>query len=183
MKVEGRLGHDACKEQNGNAVSDALLVDLLAHPHHQSRAGCEGENNDEGYKNAGTTVSVKDNVLSIHAAVAQVEIVRRALNKTQDNGNIPGDGSNLFAALFPFLGHSLQRPDSHRQQLHNNGAVDIGANTHGKERSIGESTAGKHIQIAQGCAVIVAHNGIHQSPQRLRIQEGNRDYRTKPETR
>ena len=42
----GHSCHDTGKQQDGNTVSNAILVDLLAEPHHQSRTGCKREDDN-----------------------------------------------------------------------------------------------------------------------------------------
>src|SRR5699024_884742 len=114
-------GDDTGKQDDGNAVAHTLVVNLLAHPHDKGGAGGKSQHDDEGNEHTGKAVGVFHNALA-----AQVEVVGHALDEAQDNGDIPGDGGNLLAAFFPFLGHPLQQRDGDGQQLHDDGAVDIG---------------------------------------------------------
>ena len=137
--------HNTGEQQDRNTVADTVLVDLLAHPHHQRRTGGEGE--DDNHSREGllpTTVEHGDGG-SLIRAVVQIEVVSGTLNQAQHNGDVTGNGGNLLAALFALFGQALQRRQGHSQQLQNNGAVDVGCNAHGKQGSVCERTAGEHI--------------------------------------
>ena len=103
----GQSRHDTCEQQNGNTIANALLVDLLAQPHHHSGTGGEHQHDDDCGKYARGALSIGDDRRSLIAAAPQVQIVGQALYQTKDNRDIAGNGADLFPALLPFLGHSL----------------------------------------------------------------------------
>ena len=179
IERSGKAGNDTRKEQDRNAVSDSLVVDLLAEPHHQRRTGGKDHDDDDGGKHLLPAARVHGNRLDgavCHGdgGVAQVEIVSRALNQAQQNGYIAGDGRNLLASFLAFLRHSLKRRNGHSQQLHDNGAVDIGADTHGKERCVRERAAGQHVEVAQ-CGAPLADVG-HERLKGVCVQERHRNH-------
>ena len=175
----GKTGDDTGKQQDRNTVSNALVVDLLAQPHHQRRAGGENHDDDDGGEHLLPAFRVHGNRLDGavrhgHGGVAQIEIVRCALNKAQQNGHIAGDGRNLLAALLAFLRHPLQRRNRDGQQLHDNGAVDIGAYAHGEQRRVGERAAGQHVKVAQGGTAL--RDLGHHLLKSVRVQERHRNH-------
>ena len=68
----GAAGNNTSEQKDGNAVADALFVDLLAQPHHQSRTGGKGQDDDDGGEYA-----VKTGVILDDVAVVQIGINRR----------------------------------------------------------------------------------------------------------
>ena len=119
----GPVGHDGSKDQQGNTVADALVIDLLAAPGDQLSTCHEGRDDDHSGKDAGCAVSVFQ---SIH--VADHEVVANAHDQSDHSAGVPVDLLQLLLAV-SFLRQIFQRGDGHGEQLHNNGGVDIGCHT------------------------------------------------------
>ena len=49
----GHTGQDAGEQDDGDAVADTELIDLLTHPHDKGRAGNKRDNDDQRDPNAG----------------------------------------------------------------------------------------------------------------------------------
>ena len=127
---------DTGKQDDGNAVAYALLVDLLTHPHDQRRAGGERENNNDCSKYCGETFLVQGNVI-----VSQVEIISGTLNEAETHRGVSRNGSNFLSAFFAFLRHALQGGNRHREELNDDGRVDVRGDAHCKQRCICERAA------------------------------------------
>ena len=141
----GHAGDDAGKQNHGDTVAHTELIALLAQPHQETGAGHPGDHNHQGHPDA---------VLGEHAlavkAVSEDEVVAQSLEEGDANGGVAGDGLELLLALlaaFPL--ETLQGGDGHGQQLDDNGAVDIGLDTQGKDRRLGKGAAAHHVIQAQ----------------------------------
>ena len=56
-------GNDACEKNDGDAVSDAVLGDLLTKPHDQCGAGGEGQDDDDRSPDIGGCISLQQIVV------------------------------------------------------------------------------------------------------------------------
>ena len=122
--VERRpVGNDRREDQKGQAVADALVIDLLAAPGDQLSTCGEGRDDDHGGKDTSRAGSVLQ-----CAHVTDHKVVAEAHDQSNDAAGIPGDLLQLLLAV-RFLRNVFQRGDGHGEQLHNNGGVDIGCHT------------------------------------------------------
>ncbi len=170
----GEPGYDARKQQDRNTIADALLVDLLAQPHHQGSACRKCKDNNDCSEYLAEALVKQGNVV-----VTQVEIIGGTLDQAQNHRDITGDGADLFPAFLPFASQALQRRDCHCQKLHDNGGVDVGGNAHSKQGSLCKGATGHHVGIAQStaCAIHI----IHQLLQSVYVQERHGNNRAEPE--
>ena len=101
----GTACDDTRKEQNGNAVADALLVDLFAEPHDQCGACAEAgddKDSDEGVDPFAAVL--EDDVVAL-----EHEVIHGALEHTETDGGGTDDVVELLASLSTFLRQLLQR--------------------------------------------------------------------------
>ena len=119
----GPVGNDRREDQKGQAVADALVIDLLAAPGDQLSTCGEGSDDDHGGKDA----SRAGRILQC-AHIADHEIVAKAHHQSDDAAGIPGDLLQLVLAV-RLLRDVFQRRDRNGEQLHNDGSVDIRCHT------------------------------------------------------
>ena len=142
--ADGQTGNDAGKQDHGDAVADAMLGDLLTQPHDESGAGGEGQHNDDGGPDAALCLGRQD------AVVLDQHVEAEALQQTDGNGDIAGDGCDLLPAFLAlFLAHTLQCGDGDAQQLNDNGSVNVGLDGQGEDGCLGECAARHDVQQAQ----------------------------------
>ena len=110
----GPAGNNAREQQNGNAVSDSLLVNAFSQPHHNAGSGCQRKNDHQCGEHSLKTVPVGN---CVH--VAEHEIVGDGLKQRQTHCGVPGDLIQLFPAVLPFLREPLQVRDGDRKELNN----------------------------------------------------------------
>ena len=123
-RVQGRpVGNDRREDQEGQAIANALVIDLLAAPGDQLSTRGERCNDDHGGKDTGRAARILQ-----CAHIADHEIVANAHHQTDDAAGVPGDLLQLGLSV-GFLCQVLQRGDRNGQQLHNDGGVDIGCHT------------------------------------------------------
>ena len=168
----GEAGDDTGKQDHGDAVADAELGNLLAQPHQERGAGGEGQDNHHAHPDGIQGAA-------IHQAIAVNQgVVTKALQQADGNGGIAGDGGNLLPAfLAALLGHPLQRGDSHREQLDDNGAVDIGLDAQSEDSGHGEGGAAHGVHQTQNGAALHLQIGL----QRLGVDIGDRNGGAQPE--
>ena len=122
--VERRpVGNDRREDQKGQAVADALVIDLLAAPGDQLSTCGEGRDDDHGGKDTSRAGSVLQ-----CAHVTDHKVVAEAHDQSNDAAGIPGDLLQLLLAV-RFLRNVFQRGNGHSEQLHDDGCVDIGCHT------------------------------------------------------
>ena len=168
----GEAGHDARKQDDGNAVAHTELGDLLAQPHQEGGAGGEGQDDHQGDPNA-----IERGGLD-QAVALDEGVVAEALEQGDGHGGIAGDGGDLLPALLAaLLGQPLQSGDGHGQQLDDDGAVDIGLDGQGKDRGHGEGGAAHGVHQAQDGAAL----GLQVLLQSGGIDIGDRDCRAQTE--
>ena len=134
-------GHDACEQDHRNAVADAELIDLLAHPHQEGRAGHEGHDDDKTCKETGLVEQV---------VVLEHHIVGKAHQKSKADRGVAGDALDLLPAFFAaLLGKTLQGGDGDGEKFNDNGCVDIRLDTDGEDRRLRERRTGHRVVQAQ----------------------------------
>ena len=174
----GESCDDTRKQEYRDTVADTEFVDLLAEPHHQR--GARGEyqhDNDSGEDDFKAAVVAGD------AHVLQIEEVSGTLDKTERDRYVTGDCADLLSAGLAFFGKSFQSGDSYAEKLHDNGAVDVGGDTHCEDGGVRERAARKGVEISDH---VVAHFGgdvvrAHRILESNCVDEGNGDNRTDPE--
>ena len=162
----GEAGDDAGEQDDGDAVSDAELSDLLTQPHQKGGTGGEGQDDHDPDPQGRQP-------LRIHQAVAVDQaVIAEALDQADGHGGVTGDGGDLLAALLAaLLGHALQSGDGHGEQLDDDGAVDIGLDGQGKEGGHGEGRTAHGVHQAQDGAAL----GGQIDLQLLGVDIGDRD--------
>ena len=114
------VGDDGREDDEGDAVADALVIDLLAAPGGQLRARGKGQDHHDGGKDACRAGGVLQG-----AHVAHQEVVADAQHQGDAGAHVAGDLPDLVLAV-GFLGQVLEIRDGNRQQLHDNRGIDIG---------------------------------------------------------
>ena len=105
-------------------------------------------------------------------------IITEGLQHSDSHRGVAGDGLDLLPAfLAAVLRQPLQVGDSHRQQLDDDGTVDIRLHAQGKHRGSCESAAAHDVVQAQDGG---AH-GIQLAPQGVYVNVGNRNGVANPE--
>ena len=159
----GNTGDDTGEQDHGDAVAHAKLVALLAQPHQEAGAGHEGDHDHQGGP---------DTTIHQDTVVAHEEVVAQGLEHGDGHSGVAGDGLQLALALLAAVtAHTLQGRDGHGQQLDDDGAVDIGLDTHGEHRRHREGAAAHHVVQAQNGG---AH-ALQIGAEHIRVHIGHRD--------
>ena len=141
----GKSGYDAREQQDRNTVAYAVLVDLLAEPHHERGTRGEHQNDDYAREDLCEEIGVnginKDVLIEVVALVLiyrveQIEIVGCALDKSEADGRITCDRADLASARLAFLGKTLKSGDGNAEQLDDDRAVDVRGDTHGEQGGV-----------------------------------------------
>ena len=165
-------GDDAGEQDDGDAVADAELGDLLTQPHDEGGAGHKGGHDDHTGPDA------------VHAAQVQQAVgldegvVAEALKQCNTHGGVAGDGRNLLPALLAaVLLETLQGGDGDGEELDDDGAVDIGLDGQCEYRCRTEAAAAHGVHQAENGA---AHT-IQIGPQSLGVHKGHGHGGAQPE--
>ena len=144
-------GHDAGEDDQGDAVADAALRDLLAQPHDEDRARGQGQDGQE---------------LERQARVGHDGRPAGALQALQEEGDAPGlddaDGQravagvlgDLLAAQLAFLGQPLQVGPDDRQQLQDDRGADVRHDAQGEDRHLRHIAAREQVDEAEDGALL-----------------------------
>ena len=136
----GEAGDDAREQDDGDAVADTELGDLLAHPHDERGAGHEGHDDDDGGPHAGAVRG--EHALAVDAVLDE-HVVGKAHDEADAHGGVAGDGGELLAAfLAAFLLQPLKGRDGYREQLDDDGGVDVRLDGQRKDGCHREAAAG-----------------------------------------
>ena len=176
---EGQARDDTCKQEDGDTVADAVFVDLFTQPHHERGACGKYQNDNDRGKYHGEALSVAGD-----GGVMQIEEVRCTLDQTQADRHITGDGADLLSACLALLGKSFQGRDRYAEKLDNNGAVDVGGDTHGKDGGVGERTTRQGVEVSDHVVAYVGRYAVgrrHCRLQRVGVDERYRNDRTDTE--
>ena len=160
-----QVGDDTGKDQQADAVADAVGGDALTDPH--------GQGSTAGHDHADGQVTKEVVILGIKhvAAALQTGDDTDRLQSRQDNRHITGDAVDLLLALVAaFLAQAFQRRNGDSQQLHNNAGVDVGGNAHGHDGHLAEGVTCHHVNQSQH--VVLAGNLLHYGS----VDAGNRDH-------
>ena len=181
---------DTRKQQDRDTVTDTVLVDLLTQPHDQRGTRGEAEDDrDHGEPHCAALGILGDRLVGgvgvtlgelVVDRVLQEEVIGSTLDQTETDGDITCDGCDLLSALFAFFGEALEGRDRNAQQLHDNGAVDVGCDTHREDGRVTERAAGEGVQVADE-RIVNTGSVAHDVGESVHVQEGNRDNGTDSE--
>ena len=152
LRMAARQAHDdAGEDDQGDAVADAALGDLLAEPHDEGRPGREGRaRRRSGTPNPGAGPA---------PAPPGAEVLSRKngdaerLDERDHHGPVAGPLGDLLAPHLPFLGELLEvRPD-HREELQDDRGRDVGHDPEGEDRHATQGAAREQVQEAQDRAL------------------------------
>src|SRR5690554_67453 len=160
-------GNNPCENQQGNAVTDTTLGDLLAKPHHEDGTTHEGNNRHKVEAEA----VVKGNALR-----GQPHRNTKALNQGQDNRTIPGVLTDLATTSFAFFLQLLKLRANRSHELHDNRGRNVRHDTECEDTHALKRTTGKHVEQAQDSTLIL----VKQCRQPVRVDAWNRDVGTDP---
>ena len=139
-------GNDACEQDDADAVADTVLGDVLTEPHDQSGTSSKCQYNDQTMPEIG----VLDQSLGTEQYIVSV-----ALDQTEGNTQITGDGGHLLAAFVAALtNHALECRNGNCEQLEDDGCVDVRSDRHREDGRSRQTAAGEHIHITK-------HRGRH----------------------
>ena len=158
-------GYDTGKQDHGDTIADALVVDLLTHPHNQHGASQEGGDDDNSGEVHCGTLGIGES-----AVIAHQEVVCHRLQQAQGHSAVPGILVEDLPAFLTLLRELLQGRNGHSQQLDHDGSSDVGGDTQSKQGGIAEGATAEQVNVAQ--PVIVAAN---ISLENIRLQERNRN--------
>ena len=127
----GQSRHDTREKQDRDTVSDTVLIDLLAKPHHYCSTRSKRKDDNEGCK-----PHREARIIGCNAGILQIDEVSSTLEQTKCNRYITSDGSDLLAAALAFLSQFLKGRNGYSKELHNNGAVDVRGYTHCEYRRV-----------------------------------------------
>ena len=164
VRTHRDAGQDTGEQQHRDTVADALLIDLLAQPHHQRGAGGEAENDHDGGEpltKAAAGTRRQSVVLVLHH-----EVVSDTQHQAQANGAVTGILSQLLAAGLTLLGQALQIRNRHGQQLNNDAGVDVGGDGQREDGGVGETATGHQGQVRHKVVRLTA-DGVLQSVRKL----------------
>ena len=106
---------DTGKQDDGDAVADAELGDLLTQPHNKGRTGGEAQDDDDGSPPAGQTGGVQQSTVVLGADQG---VVAEALEQGDGHSDVTGDGRELLPALLAAVPlETLQSGDGNGEQL------------------------------------------------------------------
>ncbi len=93
-----KLSNDTCKDEQRNAVSDAIFVDLFPEIHQEGCSGCQLEHGDGD----------ADEVEFIECRAKPCDAESKSLRKSKYDSKVTGILGNLSASGFPFLRECFQ---------------------------------------------------------------------------
>ena len=165
-------GDDTDKDQQRNAVADALVVDLLAHPGEQLAASGEAQ-----HDNNSAEPGFPAGVVGQHAPAAQHHVVANAHGHADAGAGVAGDAGQLAPALLTLFAQPLQGGDRHSEQLDDDGGVDIGRYAQGEDRALAQRAAAHHVQVIQHVAAAAQ---LTEQLQRVHVDVGHADGAAQP---
>lgn len=138
-------GYDATEDDEGNTITDPVFRNFFADPHEET--GASGEDDDNEYK-------IQPAVIDKSIVDAQGIGHAECLYSGEEDREVSCDLLNLLEAFLSVLSPFFECRNDGRQELHNDGRVDVRGDTHGKNREFAERTAREEIQEAEkvsGC--------------------------------
>ena len=94
LNRSGQTGYDVCKEDNGDTVTDTVLIDLLGKPHNESRTCAVASYDDK----SGEEARLCDNALGREKLV-----VTEGCNQSQSHSGVSGVLIDLLSTLIALL--------------------------------------------------------------------------------
>ncbi len=134
-----RGGENTDKDNHGNAVADAVFGNALAQPHDEDGARRIDDGHIDDRQRAGIKEQIPFNgVRRGHVArksARKIDDDTDGLHDRQYDGNDPRERVDFLFSFLALLGPSLQRRKPDRQELHDNGRVDVRSDSERKERT------------------------------------------------
>src|SRR6185369_2561386 len=158
-----QLRHDACKDDQRDAVADATRGDLLPQPHQKHRAAGERDHGPDAEEparigdHAAGALEAHGNAVRLKAREHHREVARVLVH-------------DLAALLALFL-ELFERGRDRRHQLDDDRRRDVRHDVQRKDRHAVDATAGEHVEHAEDAAGLRAEDLV---PGR-RIDTGQRD--------
>jgi len=173
LNEHGRqTGYDVCKQDYGNTVTNALLVDLFAEPHNKASArgvACDDDEHGEPFSEA-FRVENESAVDTGHSLGAEDCVVTVCRDNGDTDGYVASDLFDLSSALFACLGKSFKGRESNRKQLNDDRSVDVRLNRECEQRRRGECITRQDVQVGEN--TVAEHvSGLLQSSV---VDKGNR---------
>ena len=150
----GDPGHDAREDQEGDAVADAVIRQLLAHPHHG-----DGTRRERRHDQKRAEEAARENPLA-----SQPRRHTHALHHGEEHGTVARPLDDLLAPLGIVLLELLQVGKDDDQELHDDARVDVGSDPEGEDAEILQGSAGEEVQEIQNPAVVAAEELSHRRP-------------------
>ncbi len=135
--IAGR-GNDADEDDHGNTVSDAVFGNALAEPHRDHRAA----GIDHRHINIGQPFLIPE-IGEVYCITCTGKIDDDA-DRLYDREHERQDtriGGDLLFALFTLFGQAFEGGDADREQLHDDGCVDIRPDTEREQRAVRKRAA------------------------------------------
>ena len=180
----GETGNDTNGNQEGDAVTDSLLGDLLTEPNHDHGAG--GQENRTGNEELG--FAHEDDLAVGGGVEARNDATRigterheqhETLHQANRDGEVTGILIDLLATDIAFLLEAGETGEDRTHQLHDNGGADVGHDAEGKQGTVEQGATGKHVVEPQQSAArsrFIAQVFLN----RPRVHTGKRDVCTYP---
>src|SRR5690606_21654855 len=150
------------EDDQGDAVANTLLADLLTDPGEEEGARRQIDD-DDGQSEEGRAGD--------HTVAARQGRQTDGLHDGQDDGAVAGVLGDLLPTLDPLFGQLLQPGNDHLEQLHDDRGGDVGVDAHGKEGEVPQRPAGE--QVEEGKDVPAAD--VEHLPQGGRVDTGHGD--------
>ena len=148
----GEAGDDAGEDNQGDAVADAALRNLLAKPHHEQGAGHQGGGGHKVEPEAGG---------ERQALIGQGHRQGEPLHKGDEQGAVAGVLGDLAPPRLAFLAQLLQAGVHHAHQIHDDAGGDVGHDIQGQDAHPLQGAAGEHVEQFENAALIL----LEQRPQ------------------
>ena len=171
--------NDTCKEDHGDAVADALLIDAVAHPDDKRGACHKGKDDDEHCEDSGAAADKLDSGDAFGLHVLQCQIISDCHERRKTERNDRGDRIELLSAVLAFLLETFQRRKRIGQKLNNDARIDVRRNAEREHGCFCKRAAGEDIQVLK--EVSVACLFLHPRGHDAGIKERNRDDGSKTE--
>ena len=173
----GHAGNDAGEDEQGDAVAQAVFIDLFAEPHQENAARRE---RGEGHEPKCNLMILHDIRLHEHRlGVVHVAHPKRALHDTQWNGGIARPFLDFALARLPFLLQLFQGGNDRAQELENNRRRDVRHDAKAEDRALLEAAAGENRDVirdpAGGAGVLAFALLLGHLLECLLIHAGKRD--------
>ena len=137
-------GYDTGKDQQRKAVSDALGIDLFAQPDNQLSTCHKAGNDHQRSQPLACTLGILQ-----HTGTAQHKVVADGHDQCDHRTGHFADDADFAAAFLTLAGKVFQIRNGHAQKLNDDRCIDVGGDAQCEQSTLGQSTAGHHVQISQ----------------------------------